>query len=188
MALTPAQQKWLDWFAVQAVNAERTLGYWSELIIASAALESGWGQKSIKEGNNVFGITYNPHLHRDFVWVPTLENITYQQLHGFAPDERETAVIHPPNPWEGKRSVSMKRKFAKFESVLEAIDAYILLIKNNPRYHFSEATGWEDMARKLEIGGYATAAGYSDLLVSIGNSMPVKEALFNGWAQVKEPS
>jgi len=187
MALQPVQMKWLRWFATEAVRAEKEFGYWAENSVASAALESGWGQKSIKEGNNPFGITYHPSLHRGFVWVPTFEDITRAQFDKFHPDEKATATLPDKSPvpptWMGIKRIYMRRRFAKFDSVLEALDSKIMMIKRMPQYKFAQAKDWRQMAQFLEDGGYATSKdaqgrpNYARTLWSIGSSKEVTEAI-----------
>ncbi len=195
MPLMASQQKWLDWFAPVAVAWQAKTGYWAENSVASAALESGWGQASIKAGNNPFGITYSPKIHADWVWALTFEDITFAQFKGFSAEERATATredLKPlPATWGGVMRVRMNRKFAKFESVEQALASKIGMIQTMKQYRFKEAKDWRQMAQFLQDGGYATSKdpvtkkpNYAAKLISIGSSREVTAAIARARAAI----
>lgn len=84
------------------------------LILAQAALESGWGQRQIRRENgepsfNIFGVKATSS------WKgPTTEITTTEYENGAA--------------------VKVKAKFRVYSSYLEALSDYVGLLSRNPRY------------------------------------------------------
>ncbi|WP_244186084.1 flagellar assembly peptidoglycan hydrolase FlgJ [Xenorhabdus ishibashii] len=118
------------------------------LIIAQAALESGWGQREIltKEGKpsyNLFGIKAGKH------WQGPVTNImTTEYIDG-----------------EPKK---MQDSFRVYGSYMEAITDYVKLLTENPRYtKVAQSTTAEQGAYSLQEAGYATDPGYAKKLVSL---------------------
>ncbi|CAM3729350.1 flagellar biosynthesis protein [Xenorhabdus thuongxuanensis] len=118
------------------------------LIIAQAALESGWGQREIltKEGKpsyNLFGIKAGKH------WQGPVTNImTTEYIDG-----------------EAKK---MQDSFRVYGSYVEAITDYVKLLTENPRYtKIAQSTTAEQGAYSLQEAGYATDPSYAKKLVSL---------------------
>ncbi|HHR6023125.1 TPA: flagellar assembly peptidoglycan hydrolase FlgJ [Providencia alcalifaciens] len=135
-----------------AKNASEKSGISHFLILAQAALESGWGKREIltadgKTSHNLFGIKAGKN------WQGPVTNIM------------TTEVIN------GK-TIKMRDDFRVYASYEEAISDYISLLTENPRYKdVKHAATPEIAARRLHKAGYATDPGYSDKLITLINQI-----------------
>ncbi|WP_029710907.1 flagellar assembly peptidoglycan hydrolase FlgJ [Serratia fonticola] len=131
-----------------AMEAGRKSGIHHHLIIAQAALESGWGGREIltKEGkpsHNLFGIKATSNWKGE-----TTEITTTEYINGV------------------KQKV--KDVFKVYSSYSAALADYTFLLNNNPRYKkIAEAPSPEIAAKALQSGGYATDPGYANKLIHI---------------------
>lgn len=131
-----------------AMDAAKKSGIPHQLIIAQAALESGWGNQEIltKEGkpsHNLFGIKATPGWKGE-----TTEITTTEYINGAAQ--------------------KVKAAFRVYGSYTEALSDYAELIANNPRYQdVTRASTPEHAAKVLQRGGYATDPQYANKLISI---------------------
>ncbi|UQZ10803.1 flagellar assembly peptidoglycan hydrolase FlgJ [Providencia stuartii] len=122
------------------------------LVLAQAALESGWGRREIltaegKTSHNLFGIKAGKS------WQGPVTNIM------------TTEVIN------GK-SIKMRDDFRVYGSYEEAIADYINLLTENPRYRdVKHAQSPEVAARRLHQAGYATDPNYADKLITLINQI-----------------
>lgn len=118
------------------------------LILAQAALESGWGQRQIltaegKPSFNVFGIKATGNWQGK-----TTDIMTTEYEHG-----------------EAKK---VKAKFRVYDSYFDALNDYVKLLSNNPRYSaVTTAETPEQGARALQAAGYATDPKYAQKLVGM---------------------
>lgn len=124
-----------------AQETHRATGIPASLILAQAALESGWGQRA--PGCNLFGIKPGPK------WKGPVTTIT---THEFI---------------KGVRT-KVEAKFRAYATWAECMADHATFLKVNPRYAdcFKEKTG-EGWARAVAKAGYATDPKYADLLISI---------------------
>lgn len=132
--------------------ASQQSGIPHQLIIAQAALESGWGQREIptndgKPSYNLFGIKAGSN------WQGRIsEIITTEFDQGIAK--------------------KVKAKFRAYNSYTEAISDYIKLLTNNPRYaEVAAARTPEQAAHALQRAGYATDPHYGKKLVTVIQQM-----------------
>jgi flagellar protein FlgJ len=131
-----------------AMDASRKSGIPHQLIIAQAALESGWGKQEIltKEGKpsyNLFGIKATGGWEGDSTEITTTEYIN-------------------------GAAQKVKAAFRVYGSYSEALSDYAALLANNPRYqNVSRAASPEHAAQALQSGGYATDPQYANKLISI---------------------
>ncbi|NIY48688.1 flagellar assembly peptidoglycan hydrolase FlgJ [Cedecea colo] len=131
-----------------AMNAAKKSGVPHQLIIAQAALESGWGNQEIltKEGRpsyNLFAIKATDGWKGE-----TTEITTTEYIHG-VPQKVRAA-------------------FRVYGSYSEALADYAALLTHNPRYQdVTRAASPEHAARALQRGGYATDPQYANKLISI---------------------
>ncbi|MBX9444424.1 flagellar assembly peptidoglycan hydrolase FlgJ [Dickeya chrysanthemi] len=122
------------------------------LIMAQAALESGWGQHEIptsdgRRSHNIFGIKAGSSWDGPVTEITTTE---YEQ--GVA--KKVTAA------------------FRVYGSYLEALNDYAKLLTQNPRYAaVSSAATAEQAAVALQQAGYATDPAYAKKLVSMIQQM-----------------
>lgn len=147
-----------------AEKAARELGVDPRLLVAQAALETGWGKSIGKDGkgssNNLMGI----------------------KSHGWGGDSTEfgtTEVI------DGKR-VSTKDKFRKYGSFQESFDDYVSFLKSNPRYAeaLKSANDPEKFVAELQKAGYATDPDYAKKITSIMNGIGTKQSAEDELAQI----
>jgi len=128
--------------------AARQSGIPHLLIVAQAALESGWGKKEIptrdgRPSHNLFGIKATPDWKGD-----TTDIVTTEYLHGVA--QRVRAV------------------FRVYKNEAEALTDYVHFITRNPRYQQAiHSESVEKAARALQAGGYASDPDYADKLIDI---------------------
>jgi len=134
--------------SIPAQVASKESGISHQLIVAQAALESGWGQREIptadgKQSFNLFGIKAGSN------WSgPTTDITTTEYTNGVAKKVQAT--------------------FRVYGSYVEAIADYVKLLTNNPRYARVTAAGTpEQAAHALQAAGYATDPNYADKLVSV---------------------
>ncbi|MDE1185060.1 MAG: flagellar assembly peptidoglycan hydrolase FlgJ [Pantoea sp.] len=118
------------------------------LILAQAALESGWGQRQIltrdgKPSYNVFGIKASSDWKGQ-----TTDIMTTEYDHG-----------------EAKK---VRASFRVYGSYLEALTDYVKLLSSNPRYAaVANAQTAEQGAQALQAAGYATDPKYAQKLVGM---------------------
>lgn len=131
-----------------AKKAARALGIDPAILIAQAALETGWGKKVIRNSNgsshNLFNIKADPQWQGPKVAVQTLE------FHQDIPVQ-ETASF---------------RAYPAFE---DSFDDYVHFLNQNPRYEtaLTQSTTPEVFIRELHDAGYATDPKYSQKVMSV---------------------
>ncbi|MFN1145944.1 flagellar assembly peptidoglycan hydrolase FlgJ [Serratia liquefaciens] len=123
-----------------------------QLIVAQAALESGWGQREIPAADgspsyNLFGIKAGGS------WDGPVTEITTTEF-------------------EQGAAKKIKAKFRVYGSYVEAMADYVKLLTNNPRYAgVANARSPEQAAQALQQAGYATDPQYASKLVSVIQQM-----------------
>ncbi|MGQ8774009.1 flagellar assembly peptidoglycan hydrolase FlgJ [Serratia sp. NA_112.1] len=138
--------------SVPARVASQQSGIPHQLIVAQAALESGWGQREIPTANgspsyNLFGIKAGSSWSGPVTEVTTTE-------------------------FEQGAAKKIKAKFRVYGSYVEAIADYVKLLTNNPRYaEVANARSPEQAAHALQKAGYATDPQYANKLVSVIQQM-----------------
>ncbi|WP_145572644.1 flagellar assembly peptidoglycan hydrolase FlgJ [Yersinia mollaretii] len=131
-----------------AIAAAQKSGIPHQLIIAQAALESGWGNKEIatkdgKPSHNLFGIKATPDWKGDTTEITTTEYI------------------------DGVKQ-KVKAAFRVYPSYSEALSDYTSMLSNNPRYqNVLKSNSPERGAHALQSGGYATDPSYAKKLINI---------------------
>jgi flagellar protein FlgJ len=135
-------------FGAAARAASAASGLPAALILAQAALESGWGRREIRgdDGSrsfNLFGIK------ADRSWRgPVVETATTEYVAGV--------------PQRGRA------RFRAYASYHEAFADYAKFITGNPRYaSVSASTDATQAAHRLQRAGYATDPEYANKLVRI---------------------
>lgn len=129
------------------VAAQQT-GVHPHLILAQAALESGWGRREIttsegKPSHNLFGIKATGDWQGKTTEITTTEYVN--------------GVKH-----------KVRAAFRVYESYEHALSDYAKLLTNNPRYQRVLNSANPEMgARALQESGYATDPAYASKLVSI---------------------
>jgi flagellar protein FlgJ len=144
-----------------ATAAARELGVDADTIIAHAALETGWGRSMPTGANgqqsfNLFGIKTGGR------WSgASVESGTSEFMAG--------------------RMQRVSASFRAYDSPEHAMQDYVRLLKDSPRYADALGTGNDvaAFARGLQRGGYATDPEYVDKLTAVaaqlkrGNNLPI---------------
>jgi len=135
-----------------AQKAAKQLGVDANILLAQAALETGWGKSVIHHANgqssyNLFNIKANK---------------------SWAGKKAYTAVL------EYKQGIprSEMAGFRAYDSYQESFDDYVQLIKTNPRYAraIKAASKVERYMHELQQAGYATDPHYADKVLHIYRS------------------
>ena len=140
-ALGPVQAAFVQKMWPHALKAQQQTGLPAAWVVGQAALESGWGQRDIRDaqGNpshNLFGIKAGKG------WTGrTVAAMTTEYVDGVA-----------------RKSVEL---FRRYESYAEAFADWATLMAANPRYRqVVQAGSAREFAEGLEKGGYATDPAY----------------------------
>lgn len=140
-----------------AEQAAKELGVDPKVLLAQAALETGWGRSVIKNNDgsssfNLFNIKASKAWHGDQARVSTLEydnGVAKKEMAGF-------------------------RSYSSYQ---ESFNDYVNFIKDNPRYkHALEHTGnSERYLHELQRAGYATDPGYANKIMSLFHGSAMAE-------------
>ena len=138
-----------------AEKAAKELGVEPKVILAQAALESGWGRSVIKNGNgsnsfNLFNIKADKAWQGKQAKLATLE-------------------------FDQGIAKKVNAGFRSYDSFEESFRDYVDFIKSNPRYGeaLKKVGNAEQYMHELQRAGYATDPRYADKVMSIyqGNTM-----------------
>lgn len=132
-----------------AKKAAEKLNIDPKLLLAQAALETGWGQYVMhdgkgKPGYNLFGIKAGNNWKGESINIDTIE-VSNQQVS------------------------KVNAAFRKYDSFAESFSDYVDFISNNPRYEkalnfVSEAHSY---LKELQQSGYATDPNYAEKIMRI---------------------
>lgn len=132
-----------------AREAARSLGVDPRVLLAQAALESGWGRHVIPNPNgtpshNLFGIKADSGWEGRKVSVQTLE-------------------------YENGTAVRKKAAFRAYDSYAQSFSDYAAFLKENPRYGDALRHGGsaERFLHGLQRAGYATDPAYAHKIMSL---------------------
>jgi len=143
-----SRQQFLASIKPWASEAADKLGVSPELVVAHAALESGWGRQPLRKGgidtNNLFGIKATADWKGKVVEATTTEYVN------------------------GKAQTKVER-FRAYDSYADSFKDYARLITSNPRYEkvLASAGDASAFAQGLQKAGYATDPQYANKLTSI---------------------
>lgn len=146
--LSGDSKDFLAQLSLPARLASEQSGVPHHLILAQAALESGWGQRQIRRENgepsfNLFGVKASGN------WKGPVTEITTTE-------------------YENGEAKKVKAKFRVYSSYLEALSDYVGLLTRNPRYAaVTTAVTAEQGAQALQSAGYATDPNYARKLTSM---------------------
>lgn len=135
-------------FGVPARRAAEQLGVDASVLLAQAALETGWGRHVVTDqrgsSNNLFNIKAGPGWDGPTVRVPTLE-------------------------YRDGVAVREMAEFRAYASAEDAFSDYARLISGSPRYEaaLEHAADGPQYLRELQRAGYATDPAYADKILSI---------------------
>ena len=143
-----SRQQFLASVTPWASEAADKLGVSPELVVAHAALESGWGRQPLRQGgidtNNLFGIKAGSGWQGDVASATTTE-------------------------FEHGAMLKKTERFRSYPDTASAFRDYAELLAGNPRYQGALNTGSDAraFANGLARGGYATDPGYADKLARL---------------------
>ena len=147
------RQGFIDALLPFAENAAKRLGVAPELLVGHAALESGWGRRSLRHADgrdsyNLFGIKATPAWQGDSVASLTTEYVA------------------------GKPNKQVEN-FRAYPSIQAAFDDYASLLLGNGRYKqaLNQGSNAHGFASALQQGGYATDPVYAQKLASVANTL-----------------
>ncbi|MBV8247805.1 MAG: glucosaminidase domain-containing protein [Comamonas sp.] len=153
-ALKPAQQAFLERIAPWAQQAAQRLGVSARAVMAHAALESGWGQRPVRDAQgldslNLFGIKAQGGWSGASTQAMTTE-------------------------YEDGQAVQQAQSFRQYASLDATFADYVNLLAHSPRYRGALRTGndVQAFAGALAAGGYATDPDYAQKLVRISRQIP----------------
>ncbi|MEX8192245.1 flagellar assembly peptidoglycan hydrolase FlgJ [Comamonas guangdongensis] len=153
-ALQPAQQAFLDRIGPWAQQAAQRLGVSARAVMAHAALESGWGQRPVRDAQgldslNLFGIKAQGSWSGASTQAMTTE-------------------------YEDGQAVQQAQSFRQYASLDATFADYVNLLAHSPRYRSALRTGndVQAFAGALAAGGYATDPDYAQKLVRISRQIP----------------
>ncbi|WP_174873888.1 glucosaminidase domain-containing protein [Vogesella oryzae] len=146
------RQEFLSAVAPWAGEAGARLGVAPELVMAHAALESGWGQRPIMgaDGNshNLFSIKAGRGWQGAVADVLTTEHVNGE-------------------------AVKTVERFRAYPDYRSAFNDYVQLLQGNPRYAAVQGVGSDAraFAAALARGGYATDPAYADKLQQVASRL-----------------
>ncbi len=116
-------------------------GLLPSIVMAQAALETGWGKSTISGANNLFGVKWTGS-------GPYVEARTGEHV--------------------GGQRVNTSARFRAYADYNASIRDYIDNVMSLDRYAaVRNASNYREAARALQAGGYATNPGYASLLINI---------------------
>jgi flagellar protein FlgJ len=134
---------------LNAQMAANTLGISTQALVAQSALETGWGEHSMRHPDgqqafNLFGIKADSRWDGPTITKPTLE---------FRDGMMQTEIAH----------------FRAYESIPEALDDYVEFIQSNARYQSALDHKGDDAyyLKELQLAGYATDPQYANKIINI---------------------
>ena len=132
-------KKFKEGLSQDAQSAGQALGVDPDIILAQAALETGWGKHIPKNG--LFGI----------------------KSHG-----KPGGVTRSTKEFVNGKEVTVNASFRAYSSYSQSFQDYVNFIKSNPRYAKAlQAKTPEEYARELQKAGYATDPRYAEKIISI---------------------
>jgi peptidoglycan hydrolase FlgJ len=147
-------REFIDQILPYAKRAAQQLGGLNPLVlVAQAALETGWGQRMLKDAkgnpsNNFFNIKANSAWNGAQVDVTTLE-------------------------YKAGLPRKEQAQFRQYSTVAESFSDYVNFLQSNPRYQnaLHAVTDAKHYIRQLHGAGYATDPDYSQKIISLFESI-----------------
>ncbi|MCE9680003.1 flagellar assembly peptidoglycan hydrolase FlgJ [Shewanella sp. AS1] len=136
-----------------AQQAAKTLGTTPEVLIAQSALETGWGQKIVRQANgepsnNLFNIKADSRWQGDKAGVSTLE-------------------------FEQGVAVRQRADFRVYGDIKQSFDDFVAFISQGDRYQdaIDKAADPGAFIQGLQDAGYATDPNYADKVLRVMQSV-----------------
>ncbi len=148
-ALADSPEEFVKKVSPIMLQGSEKLGVDADILVAQAALETGWGKSVLSQGDgsssyNLFNIKAGSQWQGKTVEVSTLE---------FA-----QGTFKPEHA-----------KFRAYDSLEESVNDYVRFVQENPRYQqaLKSASDSTDYIRELHKAGYATDPDYADKVLSV---------------------
>ncbi|HAT8123911.1 TPA: flagellar assembly peptidoglycan hydrolase FlgJ [Legionella pneumophila] len=142
-----------------AKQAASLIGLDPKLLVAQAALETGWGKFVTRDtdgssSNNLFNIKAGSHSEVESIQVKTTEYIA-------------------------DTPIKINASFRKYPSIEHSFHDYVSLIKGSERYQMAlaNAENPEIYVSELNKAGYATDPNYSNKILSIYHGDELNQAI-----------
>jgi flagellar protein FlgJ len=144
-----------------AEKAAQALGVDPRMLVAQAALETGWGKHVPKSdggssGNNLFGIKAGAR------W-------------------QGGSASHRTQEFVQGRMQSEQATFRTYDSVADSFADYVAFLQSNPRYQSALKVAGDNraFAQALQRSGYATDPAYASKLTAIAQGPRLNQAIAN---------
>lgn len=142
------KENFIDKLLPSASKSATQLGIQPNVVIAIAALETGWGKHVIKDAsgvssNNLFGI----------------------KAHGL----EAPYTMHKTTEFVDNIAVKMDAPFRRYESTTTSVEDFADFLLTNPRYEKALEAAEDDhqFIRELQKAGYATDPKYADKAINV---------------------
>lgn len=154
-----SKQAFVNQLWPHAQQAARALGVDANLLLAQAALETGWGQSVIKngQGENSFNLF---NIKADRSWQGK---------------QAKTMTLE----FDGGVAKKEMAGFRAYDSYKDSFDDYVNFIKSNPRYSeaLKKAGNAKQYMQELQEAGYATDPRYAEKIMNIYHSQIADQSL-----------
>jgi len=134
-----------------AQKAAKELGVDAKVLLAQAALETGWGKSIIKtaEGGSSFNL-FNIKTHKSWEGKQAIKNTV---------------------EFDGAIAKKEKASFRAYDSYQDSFNDYVNFIKTNPRYHqaLQHASKADQYIHELQSAGYATDPAYAQKVLRVSH-------------------
>lgn len=143
-----AQTRFIDQVRPYAERAAARLGIDPDILVAQAALETGWGQfvprnAEGESSHNYFGIKADSRWHGD-------------------------RVTHRTTEFQGGRARAQVASFRAYPSAEQSFEDYAEFVSQQPRYEQALKAGSpQRYLNELQRAGYATDPHYAEKILSI---------------------
>ncbi|OCH12893.1 MULTISPECIES: flagellar assembly peptidoglycan hydrolase FlgJ [unclassified Aliivibrio] len=141
-------QQFVETMKPYAEKAAKALGVDSNVLIAQAALETGWGKKviqnSVDSSHNLFNIKADRSWQGDKIAKNTLE-------------------------YHDNIAVTENAAFRSYDNYEESFSDFVRFLNQNPRYEraLQQTQSSESFIKGIHSAGYATDPNYSDKVMSV---------------------
>ena len=132
-------------------KAAQALGVSPQILMAQAALETGWGAHMPGAGDSKAGPSYNLFgIKADRSWQG---------------DSAQAQTME----YDGNSMVETRAGFRRYDSYADSVDDYVQFIRDNPRYQNALQHGGSDknFVLGLKLGGYATDPDYVEKVFEV---------------------
>ncbi len=152
-----SKQDFVNQLLPHAQQAAQALGVDPNMLLAQAALETGWGQSMVKngQGDNSFNLF---NIKADKSWQGK---------------QAKTMTVE----FDGSVARKEMAGFRSYDSYKQSFDDYVNFIKTNPRYSeaLKKAGNAGQYLHELQQAGYATDPRYAEKVMTIYRSQTAEQ-------------